>query len=291
VQAGEESPSSPSGPGRSTVRPNFWGGGNIFGAANLPCRVFVTGFNLLLRMQNVSPPPLAPVLSIYLVACAIFLARPAQGQADVGSTLDAKPVLTAPPDARRSTKGSPSPTLSLPPQSDDARFAKAVLGSTLGALIGGGLGGLIIAAANSDDRAPFRDDEHSPEGVALLLIAGGPPVGAVLKADLPQDRAGAYVMSAMGEFVLGGGGAALGAALGGDSEEGQLAGALGLGIPGIVLGAAGGAVLGASDRSTRGAAHYDDGEWTLGAPSVRPGLHLQPEPGFHGTVSLVTVGL
>lgn len=246
----------------------------------------------MLRMQNVPPTSLAPVLTIPLVACAVLLARPVQGQADLGSTLDEEPGLTANLDVGRSTRGVPPPTLPPRSQSDDARFAEAVLGSTLGGLIGGTLGGLIIAAANGKDRGPFRNDEHSPEGVALLLIAGGPPVGAVLKADLPRDRTGPYVMSVIGELILGGGGAALGAALGGDSEDGQLAGALGLGIPGVVLGAAGGAVLGAPARpSTTGALNYADGGWTVSPPTVRPGVHLQPEPGLHGRVSLVTINL
>jgi len=163
----------------------------------------------------------------------------------------------------------------------------------LGALFGGALGGLIIsAAAENENRRPFEDDETSPEGVALLLIAGGPPVGAVLNTDIPRDHGESYALGVMGELVLGGGGAALGSALGGDSEDRQLVGALALGIPGVVFGAAGGAVLGAPDRpGATGALNYADGNWTVGFPPVRPGVHLQPEPGLHGTVLLVTVEL
>lgn len=159
--------------------------------------------------------------------------------------------------------------------------------------MGGALGGLFIAAApENKDRPPFRDDDNSPKSLALLLIAGGPPTGAILYPDIPRDQPGSYMMGVIGELVLGGGGAALGAALGGNSENGQLAGALGLGIPGVVLGAAGGAVLGAPDRSSaHGTLHYADGEWTVGPPSVRTGIHLQPEPGLHSRVSIITVDL
>lgn len=186
----------------------------------------------------------------------------------------------------------PLPPLRLPSSDDrSVRFGRVLAGSTIGAALGGLLGGILIAAASDpDQRRPYADDEQSPESVALLFFAGGPPAGAVLYSNIPRDQTGAYVMAVLGELVLGGGAAALGAAMGGDSEDGPLIGALVLGGPGVVFGAAGGATLAAPDEPD-GALRYREGRWTLRPPTIQPGVHLRPRPGLHGTVSLVTVEL
>lgn len=252
----------------------------------------------MLRSQaRPSDPPV--ILAILVAVCAVVHVPPAWGQANTGSALAARldgtfTAIPVGPDAAALESDALAPNLSSFPQADDdSQFANAVLGSTLGAVVGGVLGGLIIAAAaDTENRRTFRNDENFPEGAALLLIAGGPPTGAVLYTDIPRDHSGSYMMGMIGELVLGGGGVALGVVLGGDSQNGQLAGALSLGIPGVVLGAAGGAVLGAPDRpSPTGALTYADGDWTVSSPTVRPGVHLQPEPGLYGRVSLVTVDL
>lgn len=238
---------------------------------------------------------------ISVAALALFsLALPAQGQSvheptlpdlttgrttSVGFSLDAEL-------APRTSLPLPVPPLRFP-SSDDrrVRFGRVLAGSTIGAALGGLLGGLLIAAASDpDQRRPYADDEQRLESMALLLFAGGPPAGAVLYSDIPRDQTGAYVMAVLGELVLGGGAAALGAAIGGDSEDGQLLGALVLGGPGVVFGAAGGATLAAPDEPD-GALRYEDGTWTAHPPTLRPGVHLRPRPGLHGTVPLVTVEL
>jgi hypothetical protein len=156
--------------------------------------------------------------------------------------------------------------------------------------VGGLLGGLVIAAADQEENRPYTDDEHSPEAVALVLIAGGPPTGAVLNSEIPRDHTGAYVLGVLGELVLGGVGALLGAALGGDSERGQLIGGLALGGTGAVIGAAGGVVL-AAPGGPGGALSYEDGTWSVRVPAVRAELHRRPRLGLHGTLSLVSVEL
>jgi len=254
------------------------------------------------QADSVSPRSLLSAIAILGLP---FLASPAQGQSEHGTILTTAPPRLAvpPPDTHSVRSGGPAPSrarsvspLSPRPPSplslDDEgiKFSRALAGSTIGAAVGGLLGGLIIAAADQDRDRPYADDENSPEGAALLLIAGGPPAGAVLNTAIPRDHTGAYVMSVLGELVLGGVGAFLGAALGGDSDRGQLIGGLALGGTGVILGAAGGAVL-AVPGGRGGGLSYEDGTWSVRVPAVQAGFHRRPQLGLHGTVSLVSVEL
>lgn len=161
----------------------------------------------------------------------------------------------------------------------------------MGAAVGGLLGAALIATAEPDHRTPYENNENnSPEGIGLLLLGGGAPVGAVLNTRIPRDHEGAYIMAVLGEIVVGGAGAALGMRLGNSSDQGRLIGGLALGGAGVIFGAAGGAMLAASDGSG-GALNYENGSWRAQPPAVQVGVHQHPQPGLHGTVSLVSVEL
>lgn len=170
------------------------------------------------------------------------------------------------------------------------QFGQTLVGSMIGAAVGGLLGGVVLAGADQDRRRPYADDENRPEALAFLLFVGGPPTGAVLYSTLPRDHTGAYVMAVLGEIAIGGAGALLGTALGGDSDRDRVIGGLTLGGAGAIIGAAGGAALAAPNRST-GALRYEDGSWSTQWPTVQVGIHRNPQPGLHGTVSLVSVKL
>lgn len=232
-------------------------------------------------LRSLSPRSL--LLAIAILGLPV-LASPAQGQSEH------KSILTAKSSPRPAVPLSPRPPSPLPSDDEGVQLSRALAGSTLGAAVGGLLGGLIIAAADQDRDRPYADDENSPEGAALLLIAGGPPAGAVLNSAIPRDHTGAYVMSVLGELVLGGVGAFVGAALGGDSDRGQLIGGLTLGGTGVIVGAAGGAVLAAPD-GPGGALSYEDGTWSVRVPAVQAEFHRRPQPGLHGTLSLLSVKL
>jgi hypothetical protein len=176
------------------------------------------------------------------------------------------------------------------PNPENSQFGKALRGSAIGTAVGALLGGIILAAAEQDDPQPYGDDENQPEGTALLIMAGGPPAGAILNTGVERRDTGAWALGVLGEVLLGGAGAALGAAVGG-SDSGQLIGALVLGAPGVAAGAAGGVTLAAPDG--QGALRYssDTGAWSAGLPAIRVRPRVGPEPSLAGEVSLVTVEL
>jgi len=181
-----------------------------------------------------------------------------------------------------------------PSQPDDRRFREAATGAAIGAAIGTGVGLLAIAALNERDEDALRDtygEETDPVGLAVLAIAGGPPIGAVLNSSI-QGSPGVYALSTAGELVLGGLGFALGYGIGsgmGTNTAGVVTGAI-LAFPGVAFGAAGGAVI-AAPGPPDGAIAYDGGQWRVGLPPVglqrRPG----PRPGVAPAVALFSVEL
>ena len=178
-----------------------------------------------------------------------------------------------------------------------SRFEQALIGSAVGTAVGGLLGTLLLTASAPDDTRPYEngDDREELQGTALLIMLGGPPAGAILNTDIARDNTGAWTLSVLGELLLGGAGAGLGALIGG-SDTGAVVSALVLGAPGMAVGAAGGAHLAAPSR-TRGALRYsrDDGQWTLQWPTVRaapqPGLESGSRPELTGEMTLMTVEL
>jgi hypothetical protein len=173
-----------------------------------------------------------------------------------------------------------------------------MIGSSIGVAIGGLLGAALIAGASGEDHqessaGSYDDDSHRPAlgATGLLFIVAGGPVGAVRNADIRNGRFQTYAVSVLGELLVGGAAAALGAAIG-RGETGQAVGAIVLGAPGAALGAAGGAVTGAPSR-TRSAVHLDanTGSWKLQVPTVHVAPHLGPAKGVAGRASLITIDL
>jgi hypothetical protein len=180
-----------------------------------------------------------------------------------------------------------------------SRFDKALIGSSIGVAIGGLLGTALIAGANGEDRpgstvGRYGDDDGDRLALGatgLLFIVAGGPVGAVRNADIRRGRFQTYAVSVLGELLVGGAAAALGAAIG-RGETGQAVGAIVFGAPGAALGAAGGAVIGAPSR-TRSAVHLDasTGSWTIQVPTVHVAPHPGPAKGVAGRASLITIDL
>ncbi|MCS3610078.1 hypothetical protein [Salinibacter ruber] len=146
----------------------------------------------------------------------------------------------------------------------DSRAGKALWGSVIGNAVGWALGG--------------------------VLLAGGPPAGAIINTDVEWGNAKAWALGVLGGAVLGGAGIALGTAIGG-SDRGEAVGALVLGAPGAAVGGGVGVLLAAPDG--RSALRYsaESGTWSAGLPAaqVRPGAGLEAD--LTGEVSLVTVDL
>lgn len=187
------------------------------------------------------------------------------------------------PVSRRSETASPS-----------VRFGRTLGGSIVGVAAGTGLGLLLWRAAadegfGNDGDDPAWQDRSDADGVlfgmGLLAIATGGPIGSVVGARLDERRRDAYVLSGVGEVVLGGLGYGLVHQLEGNAT-GRLAG---LGV-GAALGAALGTVLVASQGS-RGAVAYQNGSWRAAPPEVRvqPALFSDRSPSLR--VTLVSVRL
>lgn len=181
------------------------------------------------------------------------------------------------------------PVASLPVKNSSSHFGNALVGSTIGTVVGGSLGVLMIRGANDDEFWEGQEEATSVDccdaqqmGLALLRVAaaaGAGPYGAAQRLD--QGGATFYAASVSGELLLGELGYALGSALGGD--DGRVIGGLALGVPLGALGAAGGAVLEAQTtsgtrRTGRLRSHGD--QWRVGMPNVRirPGLGTNRGP-------------
>lgn len=199
-----------------------------------------------------------------------------------------------------SSAGSPhqryAKAVSLTPASDaSSRFGNALVGSTIGTVVGGTLGVLAIRGANNDEFWERQEETASGSccdaqrfGLALLgagAAAGAGPYGAAQRLD--QSGGAFYAASVSGQVLLGGLGYVLGSALGGD--DGRVIGGLALGVPLGALGAAGGAVLESrtvSGMRRAGGLRFDGDQWRVGMPDVR----IRPRFGAdRGAVARVTV--
>ncbi|MCS4116362.1 hypothetical protein [Salinibacter ruber] len=185
-------------------------------------------------------------------------------------------------------QGPERPALEL----GDSRAGKALWGSVIGTAVGWALGGVLLAGADEVEAPPQSagGNQSTPEGVALLLLAGGPPAGAIINTDVEWGNAKAWALGVLGGAVLGGAGIALGTAIGG-SDRGEAVGALVLGAPGAAVGGGVGVLLAAPDG--RSALRYsaESGTWSAGLPAVRVRPGAGPEADLVGKVSLVTVDL
>jgi hypothetical protein len=174
----------------------------------------------------------------------------------------------------------------------DSQAGRALWGSALGTAVGWALGGVLLAGADEVEAPPQSagGDQSTPEGIALLLFAGGPPAGAIVNTDVEWGSTKAWALGVLGGAVLGGAGVALGTAIGG-SDRGETVGGLVLGAPGAAVGASVGVLLAAPDG--RSALHYsaESGTWSAGLPAVRVRPGVGPAPSLAGEVSLVTVDL
>jgi hypothetical protein len=174
----------------------------------------------------------------------------------------------------------------------ESQAGKALWGSALGTVVGWTLGGILLAGADEVE-TPARSaggDQSTPEGIALLLFAGGPPAGAIMNTDVEWESARAWGLGVLGGAALGAAGVALGTAIGG-SDRGETVGALALGAPTTAVGAGVGVLLAAPDG--RSALHYstETDTWSAGLPAVRVRPGAGPEADLVGTVSLMTVDL
>ena len=189
---------------------------------------------------------------------------------------------------RQSMKVPERPALEL----GDSQAGKALWGSALGTAVGWALGGVLLAGADEVEVPPQSagGDQSTPEGIALLLFAGGPPAGAIMNTGVEWGSAKAWALGVLGGAVLGGAGLALGTAIGG-SDRGETVGALVLGAPGAAVGGGVGVLLAAPDG--RSALHYstETETWSAGLPAVRVRPGADPEADLVGEVSLVTVDL
>jgi hypothetical protein len=190
--------------------------------------------------------------------------------------------------SRQSIGGPKRPALEL----GDSQAGRALWGSVIGTAVGWALGAVLLAGADEVEPPPQSagGDQSTPEGVALLLFAGGPPAGAIMNTDVEWGSAKAWALGVLGGAVLGGTGLALGTAIGG-SDRGEAVGALVLGAPGAAVGGGVGVLLAAPDG--RSALRYsaESGTWSAGLPAVRVRPGAGPEADLVGKVSLVTVDL
>ena len=189
---------------------------------------------------------------------------------------------------RQSMKVPERPELEL----GESQAGKALWGGALGTAVGWTLGVVLLAGADEAE-SPSQSaggNQSTPDGIALLLFAGGPPAGAIMNTDVEWGNAKAWALGVLGGAVLGGAGAALGSAIGG-SDRGKTVGGLVLGAPGAAVGASVGVLLSAPDDQS--ALHYstETDTWSVGLPAVRVRTGAGPEADLVGEVSLVTVDL
>lgn len=187
----------------------------------------------------------------------------------------------------------PSASVPAPSGNGSARhFGHALVGSTVGAAVGAGIGLLLIQGAKAEGRDDHHDHRWSnteTDAAAVLsaaglcaLVAGG-PIGAVEGAGIEDRRRDAYVVAGVGELVLG----LLGYSLAGGLGEGTGVRLFGL-ATGAVFGSAAGASLLAS-KVDRGAVRYGDGTWEVALPEVevRPRLGMDGSPAVNVTLMSV----
>lgn len=191
----------------------------------------------------------------------------------------------------------PEPTRAAA-ETTDPHFGRTLLGSALGAAVGAGVGGLLLkgaAMAESDtdreDRINGNVGEPDPATIAAMIgiacVLGGAPFGAVRMGRIEQDRTGAYVLAGVGEFVVG----ALGYALAHRLHRSTPSRLVGVGS-GVVVGAAGGVMIAASQREQSIAlVGYESGEWNVSPPDVRMRSNLGAPQSPTMTVSLLSLRL
>lgn len=188
---------------------------------------------------------------------------------------------------------APSP-LPGPSETDtvSSHFGRILLGSTVGAGVGTGVGLLLIkgaAEATPDDESDRRAENPASDAAATMgligvaaIVAGG-PVGAVEIGGIERRR-DAYVAGGIGEFVFG----VAGLVLAGHLHDSTPARLIGLGT-GVAVGAAGGAYWVASRPEPEGLFSYQDGRWQVGPPEVRVQPHFTTNRAPSVGVSLVSV--
>lgn len=174
----------------------------------------------------------------------------------------------------------------------DPHFGRALLGGTLGAGLGTGLGLLLLhEASRIDSEDDWRDSRReSPEervaGMAAMIgiasIVAGGPIGAVEGGRIERRKNDAYVGAAVGEFVFG----VLGYVVANRLDENTFSRLVGLGT-GAALGSATGAILVASQqKNKRGLFQKNEGHWTMAPPMVRlhPNLSTRHPPSVRVTL-------
>lgn len=182
-------------------------------------------------------------------------------------------------DRRHVRLKAPSPT-----KKSSVHVGDALIGSSIGTVIGGPLGVLLLRAASDDKAWEDRGDATSDEccglqrvGMYLVgaaAVAGGGPYGAARRLD--RGGASFYAASVSGELMLGGIGYLIGHTIGIDDR--RVIGGLALGVPLGILGAAGGAVLEARSMAATGRSgglRFQGNEWQVGLPDI----HVRPNVG------------
>ncbi|MEF8815607.1 MAG: hypothetical protein V5A58_02345 [Salinibacter sp.] len=153
---------------------------------------------------------------------------------------------------------------------------------------------LLLDADLSDRRARAQygdNEELRAQGVALLLILGSAPIGAVIGAGLADDGlpGEALFAAGLGELIVGGMGAVVGiggtALVGGGPQTQQVGAGVGAGI-GAAVGAALGATLSARDE--HGALSLREGGWSVGVPDITIRPAPQRDLPVVARISLVT---
>lgn len=157
-------------------------------------------------------------------------------------------------------------------------FGRILGGSSIGMVVGGGLGVLLIRQSSQVDHSdqwgrPRRDPEAEAARVmgmvGLACVVAGAPIGAVELGGIERRRRDAYVAAAVGEFV----GGVLGYLLA-DRMHGSTSSQLvGLGA-GVTLGAASGAAFIPSKKNQTGLFDYRSGTWNVSRPTAHARLPL-----------------
>ncbi|MEF8864458.1 MAG: hypothetical protein V5A20_01705 [Salinibacter sp.] len=194
----------------------------------------------------------------------------------------------------RSPLRGPAPA--SPPTDPESlpRFRDALLGGVVGVSVSVGMLALLSDTDLSDRRARAQygdNEELRAQGVALLLILGSAPIGAVIGAGLADDGlpGEALFAAGLGELIVGGMGAVVGiggtALVGGGPQTQQVGAGVGAGI-GAAVGAALGATLSARDE--HGALSLREGGWSVGVPDITIRPAPQRDLPVVARISLVT---